>query len=91
MTSPVQPTSPAGAAGPPTVPAGTLVPVTHLKAGYKTTEFWVAVLTDLGLILASSTTSLAPRYAALGAAISSGLYAVARGLAKLNPPKDATL
>lgn len=89
MTTPVQPTNPAGAAGPPTVPAGTPVLVTHLKAGYKTTEFWAVVLTDAGLVIASATTSLAPRYAALGAAISTGLYAVARGLAKLNPPKDA--
>ena len=60
-----------------------------LKPGYRTTEFWVTALTVAGLVIASATTSLAPRYAALGAAISAGLYAVARGLAKLNPPKDA--
>jgi hypothetical protein len=62
--------------------------LTGLKAGYKTTEFWVMALTDIGLVIASASTSLAPRYAALGAAISTGLYTTSRGLAKLNPPKD---
>jgi hypothetical protein len=64
--------------------------LTGLKAGYKTTEFWVAVLTDVGLVVASASTSLAPRYAAIGAAVTSGLYTVARGIAKQNPPKDET-
>jgi hypothetical protein len=63
---------------------------TGLKAGYKTTEFWVAVLTDVGLVVASASSSLAPRYAAIGAAVTSGLYTVARGIAKQNPPKDET-
>jgi hypothetical protein len=65
--------------------------LTGLKAGYKTTEFWVAVLTDVGLVVASASTSLAPRYAAIGAAVTSGLYTVARGIAKQNPPKDETV
>jgi hypothetical protein len=66
------------------------IPVTHLKPGYQTTEFWVVALTDVGLVIASASTSLAPRYAAIGSAIATGLYATSRGLAKLNPPKDAT-
>jgi hypothetical protein len=33
---------------------------------------------------------LPPRYAAIGAAISAGAYAVSRGLAKINPPKDSS-
>jgi hypothetical protein len=65
--------------------------LTGLKAGYKTTEFWVAVLTDVGLVVASASSSLAPRYAAIGAAVTSGLYTVARGIAKQNPPKDETV
>jgi hypothetical protein len=60
-----------------------------LKPGYKTTEFLIAVATTLGLVLASSADWLPPRYAALGATISAAAYALARGLAKLNPPKDA--
>ena len=58
-----------------------------LKPGHKTTEFLVVVLTDVGLIFASSADWLPPRYAALGATVSAAAYALARGLAKLNPPK----
>jgi len=61
-----------------------------LKPGWQTTEFLVSVLTTVGLIFASSADWLPPRYAALGAAISAGAYAIARGLAKINPPKDST-
>jgi len=63
------------------------VPVT-LKPGYKTTELAVVILTDVGLILASSADWLPPRYAALGSTVSAAAYALARGLAKLNPPKS---
>ncbi len=58
-----------------------------LTPGYKTTEFLVVVLTNIALVLASSADWLPPRYAALGAAVSTAAYAIARGLAKLNPPK----
>ena len=64
-------------------------PIPHLKPGYKTTELLVVVLTNLGLVLASSASWLPPKYAALGATVSAAAYALARGLAKLNPPKDA--
>lgn len=60
-----------------------------LKTGYRTTEFWVSALTIAGLVIASLATSLPPRYAAIGASVAAGLYAISRGLAKLNPPKDA--
>jgi len=60
-----------------------------LKPGYKTTEFLIVVLTNVGLILSAAADWLPPRYAAIGAAVSSAAYAIARGLAKLNPPKDA--
>ena len=63
--------------------------MTGLKPGYKTTELLVVVLTNIGLILASSASWLPPKYAALGATVSAAAYALARGLAKLNPPKDA--
>lgn len=64
--------------------------MTGLKPGYKTTEFLIVVLTNAGLILAASADWLPPRYAAFGAAVSTAAYALARGLAKLNPPKDAS-
>jgi len=58
-----------------------------MKPGYKTTEFWVTVLTAVGALIAALADQLPPKYAALGAAISSGLYAISRGLAKVYPPK----
>jgi hypothetical protein len=60
-----------------------------LKPGYKTSEFWVTALTIAGLVVSSAAASLSPRYAATGAAVSAGLYALSRGLAKLFPPKDS--
>lgn len=60
-----------------------------LRRGYQTTEFLVTVLTVVGLVFASSADWLPPKYAAIGSAVSAGAYALARGLAKINPPKDA--
>jgi hypothetical protein len=60
-----------------------------LKPGYRTSEFWITATTILGLVFSSAALSLAPRYAAIGAAVSAGFYAFSRGLAKLFPPKDA--
>ena len=65
-------------------------PSAGLKPGYRTTEFWVSVLTVIGLVVAAATTALPDRYAAIGSAISAGAYAIARGLAKLNPPKNGS-
>lgn len=61
-----------------------------LKPGYLTTEFWVSALAIVGLVVSSAATSLPPRYAAIGSAVAAAAYAISRGLAKLNPPKDAT-
>lgn len=55
----------------------------RLKPGYKTTELAVTVLTALGALVASIDGQLPPRYAAIAASVSTGLYAVSRGLAKL--------
>lgn len=52
------------------------------KPGYRTTEFWVTTLTSLAAFIAALSSHLAPRYAAVAAAIASGLYALSRGLAK---------
>ena len=60
-----------------------------LKPGQQTTEFWIVVLTNVGLIVSASADWLPPRYAAIGSAVSTAAYALARGLAKLNPPKDS--
>lgn len=59
-----------------------------MKPGYKTTEFWVTVFAIGGLVVTqlSATNVLPVKYGALAAAIASGLYAISRGLAKLNKP-----
>lgn len=61
-----------------------------LKAGWKTSEFWITTATIAGLVFSSAALSLSPRYAAIGASVSAGFYAFSRGLAKLFPPKDST-
>lgn len=58
-----------------------------MKAGWKTTEFWVSTLSIIGLVVASASTPLSPKYAAIGAAVSAASYAISRGLAKMFPPK----
>lgn len=59
-----------------------------MKAGYKTTEFWITLLSIIGLVTSSAAASLSPKYAAIGVAISTAAYAISRGLAKLYPPKE---
>lgn len=56
--------------------------VAIIKPGWKTTEFWISVLTSAGSILASAIGFLPPKYAAIVTAASAGLYSVSRGLAK---------
>lgn len=53
--------------------------------GWRTSEFWVTVLTIIGLVVSSAAATLSPRYAAIGASVSAAAYAIARGLAKLYP------
>ena len=54
-----------------------------LKPGVKTSEFIGALLYVLGTLIASLTDKLDPKWAAIGSAIVVGLYALARGLAKV--------
>jgi hypothetical protein len=62
-------------------------PMKNPKPGWQTTEFWVTTLTIAGLVVASAAATLSPRYAAIAAALSAGLYSLSRGLAKLFPAK----
>ena len=71
----------------PTAPVAAPAVTFQLKPGYKTTEFAVVVLTDIGIVAGALAGNLSPHYAAMATAIASGAYAVARGLAKLYPPK----
>jgi hypothetical protein len=57
-----------------------------LKPGIHTTEFWLTVAVDAGALLAAISSQLPPKYAAIAATVSTGLYALARGWAKSGPP-----
>lgn len=59
-----------------------------MKAGWKTSEFWVTVTAVLGLVVSSAATPLSPKWAAIGASVSAASYAISRGLAKMFPPKS---
>ena len=52
------------------------------RRGFKTTEMWVTVLTDVGLVASALAGSLPPKWAAVGAAVANVAYAISRGLAK---------
>ena len=60
-----------------------------LKPGYKTTELLVTVAASVAFLIASLAGDLSPHWAAIATSVSTGLYAVSRGLAKLYPPKDS--
>lgn len=60
-----------------------------MKHGLRTTEFWVTVLTDLGLLAAALADALPARWAAVAAAVSTVGYSLARGLAKVTVPPTA--
>lgn len=63
-----------------------------MKAGWKTTEFWVTTLTIVGLVTTSLVTSLVATgalpatWAAVASGIAAAAYAISRGLAKFNAP-----
>lgn len=58
-----------------------------MKPGYKTTEFWFAVATSLGALVSALSNGLSDATAAKVSGIVAAGYAVARGLAKVFPPK----
>lgn len=59
-----------------------------MKPGYKTTEFWAALLVSLGTVVTAAAGVLPAKYAAVASAVAAAAYAIARGLAKVNPPKQ---
>jgi hypothetical protein len=61
------------------------------KPAFYTTEFWITVLTQVGLVLAVMSDTLAPRYGAMAAGVSVAAYSIARGLAKQGQPADPTV
>ena len=57
-----------------------------MPAGLKTTELWLTVATEVGIIAAALADALPAKWAAVAASISGAAYAVARGLAKTATP-----
>jgi len=58
-----------------------------MKPGYKTTEFYITIATQLGSLIAGIQGGLPPKYAGIVAGIAAIGYQVSRGLAKAFPPK----
>lgn len=58
-----------------------------VKAGIKTTEFWITVLIDVGSLASALAGALPAKYAAVATAVSTAAYAVSRGLSKNGAPK----
>jgi hypothetical protein len=52
------------------------------KPAYKTTEFWVSVGTSIGSIALAVADVLPTKWAAIATTVSTGAYAISRGLAK---------
>ena len=57
------------------------------KPGYKTSEFWMGLLSDLGGLAAAAGGLVPPEAAATLATVSRMAYAISRGLAKQELPK----
>lgn len=53
-----------------------------VKSGWKTTEFYIAILTSIGAITASLAGVLPSEYAVFATTISSVAYSISRGLVK---------
>jgi Na+/proline symporter len=58
-----------------------------MKPGYKTTEFYIAVIVQAVGFVSALANELPPKYAAILSAVVTTGYALARGLAKVYPPK----
>lgn len=67
-------------------PEEAAVVIRESKPGWKTTEFWVAVVTLVAVNLNGVVLTLPDKYQAIATAVVAGLYALARGLAKQGIP-----
>ncbi len=55
---------------------------TKIKNGFKTTEFWVAILSSIGALVAAIADAIPAESAGWLAILANGFYAISRGLAK---------
>lgn len=56
--------------------------VSAVTPGWKTSEFWMTAVGQLGLVLAAASGALPTKYAVLAGALSQVAYSVSRGMAK---------
>lgn len=63
--------------------------VKESKAGYKTTEFWLAVAGLVAVNANGLIMTLPDRYQAIATAVIGGLYVISRGVAKSGVPDIA--
>ena len=70
--------APASAANP-DLSAAAASPVTP---GWKTSEFWMTAIGQVGLVLAAASGALPTKYAVFAGALSQVAYSVSRGMAK---------
>lgn len=56
--------------------------VKAVKSGWKTTEFWVAIVGNLITVVSVAQGVLPAKYAVVAGSVLNGLYFVSRGLAK---------
>ena len=59
---------------------GTLDP--EIKPGFKTTEFWMVILTMIGSVATSVAGIIPAKWAAVASAVAGAAYAISRGMAK---------
>lgn len=55
-----------------------------MKPGYKTTEFWLTVVSNAAIVLTASADLLPPKWAALALALANTAYALSRAWVKAN-------
>lgn len=55
-----------------------------MKPGYKTTEFWLSLLTMVGSTSATLGQVLDPKWAAITNGVAAAAYAISRGMSKSN-------
>ena len=58
--------------------------VSKVTPGWRTSEFWMTALGQVGLVLAAASGALPTRYAAIAGALSQVAYNLSRGMVKSN-------
>lgn len=53
-----------------------------MTAGLRSTELWLTVATDVGLVASALAGALPPKWAAVASAVATAAYGLSRGLAK---------